>query len=487
MPQAALSAAVQNGWAAAQLPTALADAAPAGTDAAQNAAAAPGLPARLPAVLALVWLAGVAAVLVWQGAAYLVWRRRALRHSTPPDPAWQQALQTAQQAVPLPCPPDLVASAAVRSPVAAGILRPLLFVPAGGAAPAGAALMLTHELTHIRRHDIAFKLLLIVACALHWYDPAVWLLARRAGRDIEAACDAQVLAGCGAEQRTAYGKALLAAARMGRAPALTSGFALTRKDWDARLQGLWDLTPKRRGRAALAALALAGALTAGLAACQAQPGQTGELLAAPEYPWTESYDQIKAALDDQRITYHDDGASLRFSGGELFGQPMQEVDLSFNTQGQLYSVRGSFPLEEQDAVQAALADRLGEPLPEFTYITTFNALSASAEYRAHREDMTGSFAAVWAGSRTLGEEMGAQQRQTFRDLIRENYAASEEALAGRTETIETADGTETIWYGEAAVDAILSNPATLVRCFRVDEQVWLTVENTAASLDLPRS
>ena len=182
-------------------------------------------------MLAAAWLAGAAAVALWQGGGLSALAAACGGAGGPGRAGWQQALDDAQAAVPLRRRPRLLASAAVRGPVTAGILRPVLLVPQAGPAPADAALMLTHELTHLRRHDLAFKLLLAAACALHWYDPAVWLLARRAGRDIEAACDEQVVAGQGSAFRAAYSDALLHAARMGRAPALTTGFALSRRDW----------------------------------------------------------------------------------------------------------------------------------------------------------------------------------------------------------------------------------------------------------------
>ena len=436
-------------------------------------------------VLAAVWLAGAAAVALWQGAAYLLWRRRAVGRAVPAGPGWQQALDDAQAAVPLRRRPRLLASAAVRGPVTAGILRPVLLVPQAGPAPADAALMLTHELTHLRRHDLAFKLLLAAACALHWYDPAVWLLARRAGRDIEAACDEQVVAGQGSAFRAAYSDALLHAARMGRAPALTTGFALSRRDWADRLRQLWDLTPRRRGRAALAGLAMAALLAGGLVACQAADPVDTQMLQAPEYPWTTTYSAARADLDAAGTPYTDGGDTLQLQDAALFGCQMQELHLRFNAQGQLCGVSGLFPAEEQDRVIDAVAALLGEPLPEFTYVTTYDALTTSAEFRAHRENLTGNYAAVWAGARTLGEAMTEQQRQAFREGLRARYTESGAGFAGRTETAETADGAGTVWYGEDAVDAILTNPATLVCCIAdaADGQAMLTVEHTPNSLD----
>ncbi|HJD21827.1 MAG TPA: M56 family metallopeptidase [Candidatus Gemmiger faecigallinarum] len=460
----------------------------AGGTAGQGAADAAGHAAVLAIspleLLAAVWLAGAAAVLLWQGAAYLVWRRRAVGRGVPAGEDWRQALQDAMNLHPMHRPPRLLASAAVRAPVTAGVLRPVLLVPRGMAAPAGADLMLIHELTHLRRHDLAFKLLLTVVCGLHWYNPAVWLLARRAGRDIETACDEQVAAGRGSAFRAAYSDALLHAARMGRAPALTTGFALTRRDWADRLRQLWDLTPRRRGRGTLACLALAALAAGSLVACQTAGSADTGLAQAPEYPWTSTYSEVTAALDAAGAQYAGSADYIQLDSAELFGQTLQDVTLQFNSQGQLWGVMGTFPAGERAAVENAVTAALGEPQPEFIYITTFDALSVSAEYRAHQENLTNDYTTVWTGSLTLGEVMTEQQSQAFREGLRERYAESGAGFEGRTETVETADGgTGTVWYGEDAVDAILTNPATIVRCMTGEENGQLILEHTVNSME----
>ena len=103
---------------------------------------------------------------------------------------------------------------------------------------------------------------------MHWYNPAVWLLAARAGRDIEEACDAETLCGRDADCRAAYADALLTAVRQNRGPALTSGFALNKRQFKQRLAALWDTAPKHRGRALLAVLALTACCAGGLVACK---------------------------------------------------------------------------------------------------------------------------------------------------------------------------------------------------------------------------
>lgn len=211
-------------------------------------------------LLALAWNLGVLAVALYQFGGYAVWRIRVRRTAQPVDPSWRSAL-------PQGACPRMVATPLVRSPMVVGTLHPVLLTPTG-TAPKGADYMLAHELTHIKRHDVAKKLLFTLACAVHWYNPAVWLLAARAGRDIEEACDAETLCGRDADCRAAYADALLTAVRQNRGPALTSGFALNKRQFKQRLAALWDTAPKHRGRALLAVLALTACCAGGLVACK---------------------------------------------------------------------------------------------------------------------------------------------------------------------------------------------------------------------------
>lgn len=227
---------------------------------------APPLPDPLT-LLAGVWLGGAGLMLGWQGSAYLVWRRRALRAARPAEGIWASAWETACEEVPLRRPVPLWCTPLVRGPVTAGVWRPVVLVPDKAPGPEAARMMLLHERTHLQRRDLALKALLLLARGLHWYNPAVALLARRAARDLEAACDAQVVAGHDAAWRGVYGEALLAAARMGKTPALTTGFSWNGRALRFRFARLWDRAPRRRGRLALVAVGLCAVFGVGLIAC----------------------------------------------------------------------------------------------------------------------------------------------------------------------------------------------------------------------------
>ncbi|MGN8875525.1 M56 family metallopeptidase [Pseudoflavonifractor sp. HCP28S3_F10] len=201
----------------------------------------------------VLWAAGASGFLLWQGADYLRFRRTVRRWSRKAGeygglPVWE-------------CP-------LAESPLLMGFRAPVIVLPQGLEGEEREFALL-HEYTHFVRRDLWYQLLLTAANALHWFNPAVWLFRRAAGREAELACDAQILRGQGADYRRRYGAALLRTAVGGHASAaaLTSRFSGGRRDLKRRFVSLMDGTPRRPGRLALAAAVCAALLAGSLVSC----------------------------------------------------------------------------------------------------------------------------------------------------------------------------------------------------------------------------
>lgn len=83
----------------------------------------------------------------------------------------------------------------LRGPVAAGIFRPVIFVPESWSAWPGRTqeMVLAHEMAHHRRRDPLWRLVSRFACALYWFHPLVHWMSRRLAEQCEFACDKMVL------------------------------------------------------------------------------------------------------------------------------------------------------------------------------------------------------------------------------------------------------------------------------------------------------
>lgn len=98
----------------------------------------------------------------------------------------------------------------VDSPMAYG-LRPRICLPRACLQESSGALthILLHELIHIRRGDAALKTLFLAVCAVHWFNPAVWLCFFLLQRDLERSCDEAVLDILGEDEKADYAETLL--------------------------------------------------------------------------------------------------------------------------------------------------------------------------------------------------------------------------------------------------------------------------------------
>ncbi|MGV3660910.1 MAG: M56 family metallopeptidase [Prosthecobacter sp.] len=119
--------------------------------------------------------------------------------------------QTAQE-VGLRREPQVWIAPGISSPAVTGLLRPALLLPERfdhAFTLSEVRLILQHELTHLKRHDLPVNALLCLLMALHWFNPLLWLAFFKVRADREAACDAQVLEDAPHARRVEYGHALL--------------------------------------------------------------------------------------------------------------------------------------------------------------------------------------------------------------------------------------------------------------------------------------
>ena len=189
---------------------------PAGT-AADAAAPAEGFSLTLGQVLFVLWLAGGLAVLGWNGLSHLRFRRWLARWGRPVEsPELLRAYNALGDTLGLNRRPRLAVCPGLEVPMLAGLFRPALLLPEGQVSGELLHYALLHELTHYRRRDIWLKALMLWVCAVHWFNPLVWLMARAVERDTELACDEGAAGRLTAGERAEYGRAILEAAAAGK-------------------------------------------------------------------------------------------------------------------------------------------------------------------------------------------------------------------------------------------------------------------------------
>lgn len=124
--------------------------------------------------------------------------------------------------------------------------------------------VLTHELAHIKRWDCATQGVAQLACAIYWFNPLVWLAAKRLRIEREKACDDYVISG--GMQGSNYAGHLLEIARSLKAsflPPLGAVSMARPSQLESRVLAILDPAP-RKHRFSTSARVLVAVLTLGV-------------------------------------------------------------------------------------------------------------------------------------------------------------------------------------------------------------------------------
>jgi bla regulator protein BlaR1 len=197
--------------------------------------------------------------------------------------SWLSALAEAQRRMGFKHGTALLVSNELRSPISWGVLRPTIVLsPKAVAASGEAEAIIAHELAHVARLDWAKLLGARVACAVFWFNPLVWMLARESHQlREEAADDAVLMADIDGPD---YATLLVGAARHDNQGALLAahGVAPGKDSLKRRITRVLDGSLKRGPASAswmLMSLVVLAGITVPLAAfsATAKPGAAAEV------------------------------------------------------------------------------------------------------------------------------------------------------------------------------------------------------------------
>ena len=246
-------------------------------------------PITVASLIPIVWLAGAAVFLLLRFSGYFAFLRMVRRWSRPiREPEIREVLQSQEKALGIRRGPAFLCCKRISSPMMAGFFRPMLLLPSTDYSEEELRLILKHELIHWKRRDIWYKLLLSVANAIHWFNPIIWLMARKAGENTELVCDSEVVKGFGTDYRRRYGETILSSVRRSkiRGTSFSTYFNGGAKTLKQRFANILDAGKKHRGivtfcvvvivlgilGAAVACSPKAIAKTAGSSALPSSPG-----------------------------------------------------------------------------------------------------------------------------------------------------------------------------------------------------------------------
>ncbi|MBO5797914.1 MAG: M56 family metallopeptidase [Clostridia bacterium] len=153
----------------------------------------------LSTAFAVLWLVGLAAMVIWGIVSYAKLYRRM------------------QNAVRLEG--NVYASDRISSPFTLGFIKPRIYLPFG-LDEREQAHIIAHERYHIKRLDHVVKPFAYLLLAVHWFNPLCWLAFNRMSMDMEMSCDEAILRRMSEPgSKAQYTETLLSVASANRFPA----------------------------------------------------------------------------------------------------------------------------------------------------------------------------------------------------------------------------------------------------------------------------
>lgn len=154
-----------------------------------------------------------------------------------------------------------------------GVLRPYIALPLT-AKPQDLEQVLHHEMCHYRARDHWWGVVRLACCAVHWFNPLVWLAASMSRTDQELACDERVSAQLDEAGKKAYAGVLVLAASKRDMPGLavlSTGMSMTGRKLKSRVGAILRGNHVKKGLVLAFVLLSSMALVGAFATSEAFP------------------------------------------------------------------------------------------------------------------------------------------------------------------------------------------------------------------------
>lgn len=211
-------------------------------------------------ILSFIWVSGIALFLLYNLIGYFIFKKSALRFSELiEDRHTVELWDEVKKEMGISRNIRLLVCKKAQSPMMSGFFRPLLLLPDLDYSDADMKIILKHELIHYARKDIWYKLLVVCANAVHWFNPLVYLMTATSNKEIEMACDSELVRGSDSAFRKQYSETILSAIHKGnqRQTMFSTYFYGGKNTMKERFTNIFDRNKKRKGIFALCAIILA--------------------------------------------------------------------------------------------------------------------------------------------------------------------------------------------------------------------------------------
>ncbi len=207
-----------------------------------------------------------------------------------------------------------------------GVIKPYIALPLT-AKPQDAINVLQHEVCHVRGGDHLIGVIRLLCCAVHWFNPLVWLASDMSRTDGELACDDRVVDKLDQEEKVAYANVLVLAAAKRCAPGpgvLATGMTMTGRKLKTRVSAILHRDQFKRGLALAFMIVSSMLLVCAFATDEVKPsfripvlnGDAAPRAAAPITSEEEAIDRAKAFFSLPTVHLSGEIEEIKVSGHE---------------------------------------------------------------------------------------------------------------------------------------------------------------------------
>ena len=210
-------------------------------------------------IVAFIWMFGSLFFAAVHLASYFYYKHQILKRGKAiKDKDVLRLLLKLKRELHIKCKVSVMKYSGAASPMLIGFFRHVLILPEEQYDSQELFFILRHELIHLKRGDIYFKLLFVAANAVHWFNPLVWIMQKEAALDMELSCDERVIQGMGYAARRAYTETLLSTLhkQSTKKVFLSTGFYGGKEIMKKRFKNILTKKGKKNGSAVLIAVIL---------------------------------------------------------------------------------------------------------------------------------------------------------------------------------------------------------------------------------------
>ncbi len=165
-------------------------------------------------IAVVVWAAGLGLFLVYQAFRHIRFVRTVKRWSVAvTGGSAYNLLQEQKEDMGLKKSISLFHCPCITTPMAIGLFHCRILLPHLDFDPGELGYILTHELVHLKRRDLLYRILSMIATAVHWFNPIVYLTGRAIDLLCEMSCDEEIVRETDADDRLRYSETIIGVIR----------------------------------------------------------------------------------------------------------------------------------------------------------------------------------------------------------------------------------------------------------------------------------